>query len=118
MTSAFFTTPLTLRFGTKTLTLVPQAKVVFIAFIVMAISMIGHVLVGLRPLSLPIAAWLIIGLLYIIFYALMLALSTYVVNCTVVGNCTVYAWIVAGYISVAAVFSTLFTIMSLVSPKK
>jgi len=118
MTSAFLTTPLTLRFGSKTITLVPQAKIVFIAFIVMAISMLGHVMIGLHPLALPIAAWLIIGLIYVIFYGLMLALSTYVVNCTVVGNCTVYAWIVAGYLSVVAVFSILFTLMSLLSPKK
>ena len=118
MTFAFLSTPLTLRFGSKTFTLVPQAKIVFIAFILMAISMLGHVMVGLRPLALPIAAWLIIGVLYVIFYGIMLALTTYVVNCTVVGNCTVYAWIVAGYLSVVAVFSILFTLMSLLSPKK
>lgn len=80
--------------------LVPQAKLAFI----------GYVLVLLSMIVAASYSWSSEKLVNILFYVIIGILGIYVTNCTVVGQCNLYAW-VNGYLLLAV---GIFTIIYLV----
>lgn len=89
--------------------IVPQTKVAFIGYILILIAMIIYLIQS--PQSFLTFIPQIVG--YIIIYILAL----YVINCTVLGKCNLYAWIMAYVIVVIAVFMILGLIYKLLSNK-
>lgn len=105
----FFTTPMTLRLGALgTYTIVPQAKVVFLSYALMLGALLFLNIVGLVKSEGVLRRMLLITtVFYILFYPLLIAYMTYVMNCLVVGKCTVLAWILA---ALAAIFAVIVAV--------
>lgn len=70
----------------------PPAKIAAIGYILVWIAMI--VTLTMSPYVKDITSWL-----RIFFYIIISIISIYALNCTIVGSCHLYAWIV-GYIMV------------------
>jgi hypothetical protein len=85
----------------------PQAKLYSIGYLLVFVSMLMVVIIK-RIFTKEIIISLIINIIIFI-------ISVYVVNCTVTGNCNVYAWIIA-YILVA--FGILATVSAFVTISK
>lgn len=82
------------------ITIAPQTKVAFLGYLLLAVSMI---------MTFIYRGWSYdIGRLAIFVLTVLLAL--YVLNCTVLGKCIIYAWIVA---YIVAVFGILFGMLFL-----
>lgn len=77
----------TISVGSQSMVVVPQTKIAFIGYLLILIAML------LSYIKSPSVK----GLVTMIFYALLFILGLYVINCTVVGKCNLYAWI-AGYV--------------------
>ncbi len=80
-----------------------QALVAIIGYIIIAVAMLVSFMNGTKEM---------LGSLLFRFavFCLMAALSVYVINCTVVGSCHLYAWVM-GY--AIAVFGTIAVIVAL-----
>lgn len=83
-------------------TVVPQTKVAFAGFSLLFMSMIVNMILQ-KSFDVRTA----IG---IVFTLLLIILSLYVLNCTVVGGCKNYAWI-AGYFVLALGILMVFTVL-------
>lgn len=78
------------------LVIVPQTRVLFIAYVLLGVA------IAITALSTPVplaGSWF--QILYFIAAAI---LSLYVVNCTVLGNCKTFAWIMA-YVYLVVAFT-------------
>lgn len=93
----------------KPFVIVPQTRVLFIAY----------VLLGVAMLMLSIASPVALGWQWflIVYYAAAALLSLYVINCTVVGNCKTFAWIMAYVYLVIAFSMGLLAIIALYKKK-
>ena len=71
--------------------IVPQTKIAFIGYLLILVSMIVSQATGgsKQPWSIPL----------LILYVVLATLGLYVINCTVLGHCNLYAWIM-GYVLV------------------
>jgi len=72
--------------------IVPQTKVAFIGYVILLVAQIVYL--AQRPQSIKTFLPNLIG------FIIIAILGLYVVNCSVVGHCNMYAWIV-GYLVVA-----------------
>ena len=86
--------------------IVPQTKLAFLGYVILLIAQIVYLVQ--RPQSIKIFLPNMVG------FIIIAILGLYVVNCSVVGQCNVYAWIV-GYLVVAlgvvAVVALLYKLM-------
>lgn len=73
--------------------LTPQAKLAALGYILVTISMILVAVLTADSKTVKIFVTRIIS------YIVIAAISVYAINCTVVGSCHMYAWII-GYISI------------------
>jgi len=101
MAPAFFEKNLELQIGSLHLSLVPQAKIALIGYGVLAIALL-LMLVAMHRLTK--ATRLIMVLFWIVYFSVITAVGLYNLNCTVVGKCNTFAWIVAGFVSVTALY--------------
>jgi hypothetical protein len=70
----------------------PQAKIAAIGYILVWIAMIVTLLIS--PFVKDVTSWV-----RVLFYIVISVISVYALNCTIVGSCHLYAWIV-GYVMV------------------
>lgn len=70
----------------------PQAKIAAIGYILVWIAMI--VTLSISPFVKDVTSWV-----RVLFYIVISVISVYALNCTIVGSCHLYAWIV-GYVMV------------------
>jgi hypothetical protein len=83
----------------------PQTKVAIIGFILILFAKILYMIQNTK------SAKTFIPILFI--YLITAALSLYVINCTVVGKCYIYAWIVsyiAAIFGIGLIFSYVFVL--------
>lgn len=71
--------------------IVPQTKIAFIGYILILISMVIAHVTGSNKFP-----W---SMSFLIMYVVLAILGLYVINCTVLGHCNLYAWIM-GYVLV------------------
>ena len=93
--------------GNKTFEISRQAKFVLYAWVVIIFMMLIMLLLDTEHLGMNFIA--------LIMYVLVGALSVYAVNCYVVGNCNVLAWIATVFSIFTAVIYVFTTIMILVA---
>ncbi len=75
----------------KKFVIVPQTKIAFIGYILLLVAMIAFIVQ--QPQTLMYHAPNLVG------FVVITILGLYVINCTVLGHCNIYAWIV-GYVLV------------------
>lgn len=83
--------------------IVPQTKIAFIGYILLAVAKIVMIMQDkgeMNPMTIPI----------FFIYILIAALGLYVINCTVLGHCNLYAWIM-GYVLVVIGVIAVITVM-------
>jgi hypothetical protein len=93
--------------GNKTFEISRQAKFVLYAWIVIIFMMLIMLLLDTQHLAMNLLAF--------IMYVLVGILSVYAVNCYVVGNCNVLAWIATVFSIFTAVMYVFTTLMLLIS---
>jgi hypothetical protein len=98
----FFKDNLDFSIGKWNISLVPQAKLALISYAVLLLSMTISVFIS-RSKSLVSAG--LIALVMVVYAAAIMSLGLYNLNCTVVGNCQVWAWVLTGFVTIAAVFN-------------
>jgi hypothetical protein len=79
----------------------PQTIIAFWGYVILLIAMVISLFVGGKPIT--------AGLISTVVYVGVSILSLYVLNCTVVGSCNVYAWIMSYVIVSLAVIALIFT---------
>jgi hypothetical protein len=78
-------------------TVAPQTIIAFWGYVLLLIAMVIALFVGKKPIT--------TGVISTVVYVGVAILSLYVLNCTVVGSCHVYAWIMSYVIiSIAVIF--------------
>lgn len=77
--------------------LTPQAQIFAIAFLLFIANMF-ILMIGMNKFDAKI-------LINVFFIIVTFVISTYVINCTVVGQCHIYAWIVAYAVLVLSIVS-------------
>ena len=82
-------------------TVAPQTVIAFWGYVILLIAMVISLFVGGKPLT-P-------GIVSTIVYIGVAILSLYVLNCTVVGSCNVYAWIMSYVVVSIAVIVLILT---------
>jgi hypothetical protein len=87
------------------LPVVPQTKIAFIGYILLFVAM---VVVAVNKPDTFVAF-----LPNMVVFLVVAALGLYVINCTVVGKCNLYAWIVSYIVVVLGIFGIAGIIMSL-----
>ena len=87
----------------KEWTIVPQTKIAFIGYVLLAIAKIIMMTQEKGPIT-------HISMLIFVAYLIISALGLYVINCTVLGQCNLYAWIM-GYVLVVVGALSIITIM-------
>jgi hypothetical protein len=78
--------------------IVPQTKIAFVGFILLLASQLVFVLQH------PNGKQFLPNL---VMFIIMATLGLYVINCTVVGHCTTYAWISGYFVAALGVFAIL-----------
>jgi hypothetical protein len=71
--------------------IVPQTKIAFIGYVLLLVAMIAFIVK--QPETLMFHVPNLVG------FVVITILGLYVINCTVIGHCNIYAWIV-GYVMV------------------
>lgn len=97
----FFEKNLDIKLGSLSLSLVPQAKIALIGYSVLALSML-LMSIALHRLTKGVKPLAVLG--GIIYFAAIFALGLYNLNCTVVGKCNMFAWIISGFVGVTAIY--------------
>jgi len=87
--------------------IVPQTKVALIGFVLLTVAML------IRVIQYP--DMLMTFMPYIGLNIIMYMISVYVINCTVVGKCNLYAWIVSYIIAILGILTIIGLIMALAS---
>lgn len=77
----------------------PQTRVAFIGYVILLVAMIIGVINTKNPLTTVV--------LNITVFVLMAMFSLYVLNCTVVGKCNLYAWIYSYFFVFIALFGVI-----------
>lgn len=103
--------------GSWHISLVPQAKIAMIAYAVMVVAYILVMMNMMKFFKSPAMKAMFI-LAFVVYVAIVAGVSIYNLNCTVVGNCTTFAWILAGFISVTAVYMIWLAGITFFMPKK
>lgn len=86
--------------------IVPQTKIAFVGYLLILIAMMIYLLQ--QPSN------FMVYLPQIIAYVLVYILSLYIINCTVLGKCNLYAWIMSYIVLVIAIIVVLGLIFKLV----
>jgi hypothetical protein len=103
--------------GSWHISLVPQAKVAMFAYAVMVLAYL-LVFWNMMRFVKSAGAKLLIGIVFIMYVMLIAGISIYNLNCTVVGNCKTFAWVLAGFISVTAIYMIWLACISFFIPRK
>ena len=90
----------------KNIVIVPQTKIAFIGYVLLAVAKVVMMLQDKGQIS-------SVSLLVFVAYILVAALGLYVINCTVLGHCNLYAWIVGYVLVVIGVISVITVMMKL-----
>jgi hypothetical protein len=69
-------------------------------------------------LTIPLADKLILFFLILVSLGISTFYITYATNCMVVGDCNVFAWIIAAFVIFSVVFAMLSTILSVMLEKR
>jgi len=87
------------------MTVVPQTKVAFVGYVLLTLVMVLHMLKnpGASMQYLP----------NLVVYVIIFLISLYVINCTVVGKCNLYAWIVSYVVVVLGILAVVGVILAL-----
>ena len=85
----------------------PQTKIAFVGYVLIVISKMIYMISNGKE---TIKSYFPITLLFIVISALGL----YVLNCTVVGSCFVYAWIMSYFVAIAGLFMLTWLIFKLI----
>jgi len=85
--------------------IVPQTKIAFIGYVMLTIAMIAGQYSSQSPV--PMSP------MFIVMFAVLAVLGLYVINCTVLGKCNLYAWIVGYVLVVIGALSVLSVVMKL-----
>lgn len=91
--------------GASSWVIVPQTKIAFIGYVLLTVAMIIYVIQSPQ-----------IGIAFIpniILYVIIYLIALYVINCTVVGKCNLYAWIVSYVVVVLGILSIVGLVMAL-----
>jgi hypothetical protein len=88
----------------------PQTKIAFVGYILLIIAKLLLFIKHGNRQTYPMS----IVFVFAIVWITLLAISLYVLNCTVVGQCNFYAWFVAYTIVILGILSVLFLIYSFV----
>ena len=91
-------------------TIVPQTKIAFIGFCLSILATFVFMIVQKMGLGKMVIA--------LTLNVLLAILSLYVINCTVVGKCNLYAWIVGYIVLTLGVFAVITLMMKMMSGKK
>jgi hypothetical protein len=86
--------------------IVPQTKIAFIGYVLLAVAKIIMMMQDkgpMPPMAIPIFA----------VYLIIAALGLYVINCTVLGHCNLYAWIMGYVLVVIGVLAVVTVLMKL-----
>ena len=89
----------------QNIVIVPQTKIAFIGYVLLAVAIIAMMIQDkgenmLPKMTIPV----------FVTYILMSALGLYVINCTVLGHCNLYAWIM-GYVMVVIGVLAVITVL-------
>lgn len=76
--------------------IVPQTKVAFIGY---ALVVLSYIVIMIMSKNYGILNWIILALLIV-----TLIFGSYVINCTVVGQCNILAWVIGIYVLLMGVF--------------
>lgn len=87
------------------LKIVPQAKIAFIGYVLLTIAML------VRVIQDPKSSMSFIP--NILFFMVMYVIAIYMINCTVVGKCNLYAWIVSYVVVVLGILGIVGLILAL-----
>ena len=115
--SSLLTQGIEFSIGKWNIALVPQAKIAMYAYAVMVAAYI-LVLFNMMSLIKSKAARAAFALLFALYMVVIACVGIYNLNCTVVGNCKTFAWILSGFISVTAIYMVWLAGMSFFMPKK
>jgi len=91
----------------KELIIVPQTKIAFIGYVLLAVAKIIMIMQEkgpMSPMTIPI----------FVVYLAIAALGLYVINCTVLGHCNLYAWIMGYVVVVIGVLAVITVMMKIV----
>lgn len=91
----------------KELIIVPQTKIAFIGYVLLAVANIIMIMQEkgpMSPMTIPI----------FVVYLAIAALGLYVINCTVLGHCNLYAWIMGYVVVVIGVLAVITVMMKIV----
>lgn len=83
---------------------VPQTKIAMIGYLLLIVAFVLAYAKNPTPM----------GLVVMSVYVLLAALALYVINCTVLGKCNLYAWIVGYATAVIGALAILSAIMKLI----
>lgn len=114
---AIFEKGIEFSIGSWDISLVPQAKIVLIAYAVMVAAYV-LLLVNLARLTKVTPAKVLYGVFFLVYLAAIASISIYNLNCTVVGDCKTFAWILSGFISVTAIYVLWLAGLSFFMPRK
>lgn len=87
----------------KDIVIVPQTKVAFIGYLLLIIVMITGITIEKR--------WNATSLIHVFVYVLICGIALYATNCTVVGKCNMYAWIISSAIAFIGLLGAIGSIM-------
>jgi len=114
---SMLSTGINFSIGSWNISLVPQAKIALFAYAVMVVAYI-LVLFNMMSLIKSTGARAMFAILFALYVAVVAGISIYNLNCTVVGNCNTFAWVLAGFISVTAIYMIWLAGISFFMPKK
>ena len=88
--------------------IVPQTKIAFIGYVLLVVAIIVMMIQDKGENMLPK-----ITIPVLVTYVLMAALGLYVINCTVLGHCNLYAWIMGYVLVVIGVLAVITVLMKM-----
>jgi hypothetical protein len=83
--------------------IVPQTRLAFLGYMLIIISMIVMAIITKSPVFAQAIAVNII----------VMVIALYVLNCTVKGQCNIYAWIASYFVVIVGVFGSIMAIINL-----
>jgi hypothetical protein len=90
----------------KKFVIVPQTKIAFIGYILLLVAMIAFIIQ--QPLTLMYYVADLVG------FVVITILGLYVINCTVLGHCNIYAWIMGYVIVIVGVLAVMGLVRRLI----
>lgn len=85
--------------------IVPQTKIAFIGYVLLLVAKIAAMMYSkdVSPMS----------ILWLALFIVFAMLGLYVINCTVLGKCNLYAWIVGYVVAIIGIIAVLSVVTGL-----